>query len=372
MSLPGDVAAERLCILSTSFAGGGAERVAVNLANDFVSRGLSVDLVVLQSHGPYRSHVSPDVQVFDLGGARVRYAIPALRRYFRERRPDRLLSMVRDTNLAAALAAIGLPRAPVMFFREANTFEDLDLMPRWKAGALRVATRALYGRARRMVANSEATKRDILSIGVPGLPVDVIHNPVLARGFDAGPEPEVPHPWMADPATRVLLGAGRLDVQKDFATAIGALARLRATNPEARLVIIGEGAQRPRLEAIVRELGVADAVDLVGFVANPASYFAHADVFVLSSRWEGFGNVIVEALAAGTPVVSTDCPGGPGEILAHGVHGELVAVGDPRAMADAIRKTLEHPRDPGSLRARARDFTADRIGAQYLRTLGMT
>jgi len=182
---PGGDPTERLCILSTSFAGGGAERVAVNLANDFVSRGLSVDLVVMQSHGPYRWHLSPDVSVFDLGGARVRYAIPALRRYLLARRPGRMLSMVRDTNLAAALAAIGLRHAPVMFFREANTFEDLNLMPWWKAWVLRFATRLMYGRARRMVANSEATKRDIEAIGVPGLRIDVIHNPVLAPNFDA-------------------------------------------------------------------------------------------------------------------------------------------------------------------------------------------
>ena len=166
----------------------------------------------------------------------------------------------------------------------------------------------------------------------------------------------------------MLLGVGKLKPQKDFACLIRAFARVRATRP-VRLIVLGDGPQREALLVLARTLGVADAVALPGFVANPFAYLGRAAAFVLSSAWEGLANVVIEALACGCPVVSTDCPSGPAEILAGGKYGRLVPVGDDAALANAIAATLDAPPRQESLRDRARHFSVDRAAAQYRRVL---
>ena len=148
------------------------------------------------------------------------------------------------------------------------------------------------------------------------------------------------HPWFAPGAPPVILGAGRLTEQKDFPTLIRAFALVRKKHP-ARLMILGEGEERSKLETLVQELGLEKEVSLPGFVDNPYKYMKRAAVFVLSSRWEGFPNVLVEAMALGTPVVSTDCPNGPAEILENGKWGELVPVGETQSLASAVLRTLD-------------------------------
>jgi glycosyltransferase involved in cell wall biosynthesis len=179
------------------------------------------------------------------------------------------------------------------------------------------------------------------------------------------------HPWFAPGEPPVILAAGRLTAQKDYPTLMRAFASLRKNRP-AHLVILGEGEEHPRLQALAMELGIRADVDLPGFLDHPFPLMAHCQVLVLSSAWEGFGNVLVEALACGTQVVSTDCPSGPAEILEDGKYGRLVPVGDAVALAKAIEATLDRPYPVAMLRQRAQAFSSKDAVGQYLEALGIT
>jgi glycosyltransferase involved in cell wall biosynthesis len=176
------------------------------------------------------------------------------------------------------------------------------------------------------------------------------------------------HLWFSPGQPPVVLSVGRLVPQKDHATLLRAFSRLRAGRA-ARLVILGDGKDRKSLELLASKLGVADDVSLPGFESNPYRYMRRCAVFVLSSAWEGSGNVLAEAMACGAPVVSTDCPSGPAEILGDGKYGPLVAVGDHEALAAAIEASLDHPPPPGDLRSRADVFSSSRSADAYLKLL---
>jgi len=205
----------------------------------------------------------------------------------------------------------------------------------------------------------------ISTAGLPRERIQVIYNPVLTPQIPSMAAMPLDHPWFAPGEPPVILGAGRLRREKDFASLIRAFARLRTQRP-VRLVILGEGEERAALEALVQVLGIESVVSLPGFVENPFTYMSKATVFVISSVWEGFGNVLVEAMACGMPVVSTDCPSGPSEILEYGRYGPLVPVGDIEALAEAIGLTLENPIDAETLQRRAGNFSIDNIPDQYL------
>ena len=196
----------------------------------------------------------------------------------------------------------------------------------------------------------------------------VIYNPVVTPELYQKITEFSEHPWFAPNSPPVILGVGRLEMQKDFATLIRAFAKVQSQRP-ARLMILGEGISRPQLEALVRELGVAENVTLPGFVANPYAYMARSAVFVLSSLFEGLPTVLIEAMAAGTSVVSTDCKSGPAEILERGLYGKLVPVGDIEAMAKAIISTLDRPVDAVLLQQKAAEFSLKKSVAQYLEVL---
>ena len=178
------------------------------------------------------------------------------------------------------------------------------------------------------------------------------------------------HPWLRDPKVPVCLAAGRLCPQKDYPTLIRAFATLAETRP-LRLLILGDGPDRADLESLIRQLGLADRVALPGFAENPFSAMARAGVFVLSSAWEGLPGVLIQAMACGTPVVATDCPSGPREVLVDGRYGPLVPVGDPEALAQAIGETLDRPLGAELLKARASDFELAAVTRRYLEVLGL-
>jgi glycosyltransferase involved in cell wall biosynthesis len=233
---------------------------------------------------------------------------------------------------------------------------------------LRLAWRA-YRHAAAVVAVSRGVADHLTSrVGLAADRVVVIHNPIVFPGLTERAAVPLAEPWYGAGAPPVILGIGRLEPQKDFATLIRAVALLRRERP-VRLRILGEGPLRADLEAQVRAAGLEDAVQLPGFCANPFAEMRQAAVVVLSSIFEGFGNVLVEAMACGTAVVSTDCPSGPAEILEGGRLGPLVPVGDAEALAAAIGATLDCPPDPAALRARAEDFAVDQVVERYLAVL---
>jgi len=229
--------------------------------------------------------------------------------------------------------------------------------------------RHFYPWADAIIAVSRGIAEDLASLtGLPQERIIAIDNPILSETILTKLGEPLDHPWFAANSPPVILGAGRLVKQKDFPTLLKAFAQVRATRP-ARLMILGKGRKRTQLEALAWELGVAEDVAFPGFVPNPFPYMARAAVFVLSSAWEGLPGALVEALACGCPVVSTDCPSGPGEVLEQGKYGPLVPVKDAAALARAILSVLDAPPDRAQLRARSSVFSVERVADRYLEVL---
>ena len=242
----------------------------------------------------------------------------------------------------------------------------------WRMWLRRLPIRKLYPRIDAIIAVSEGVRQDTLAVsGVSPERVHVARNPVITPALlEAAAEPP-PHPWLEQKEIPVLLGAGRLTRQKDFPTLIRAFAKLRQTRP-CRLIILGDGRQRSELESLARELNVEQDLALPGFTANPYVYMRHADLFVLSSRWEGSPNVLTEAMALGTPVVSTDCPSGPNELLDQGRIAPLLPMGDWERLAEAMAKVLDHPMAPETLQKAVREYNAQTSAQRYLEILGVS
>ena len=330
-----------LAIFLPSLAGGGAERAMLNLARGFRDLGHAVELVVASATGPYRDDLPAGVRLIDLGSPRVIRALPGLARYLRRRRPDRLYAAMEHANLVA-LWARTLARVPtriIVSVRDSGTgpVGRRDLRQRL---CLPLARR-FYPGADAVVAVSDGTA-DIAAaeLGLARSRIAAVPNPVITPDLAARAAEPPCHPWLTDAGSPVILAAGRLTPQKDFPTLLRAFAILRARRA-ARLLILGEGPDRAALESLAASLGVAADTALPGFAANPFACMARAAAFALSSLYEGSPNVLVQALACGAPVVSTDCPSGPAEIL-HGVaQGQLVPVGDHAAMGAALEAALD-------------------------------
>ena len=321
--------------------GGGAQRVMVNLAGGFADRGYKVDLVVGSAEGHYLSQVSKDIRIVDLRVSRMVASTAPLIQYLRRERPAAMLSAMDYVNFVALWARRIARVSTTLVISEHNT---LSLAVR-HASRRRVRMRPwlmkrLYPWADRMVAVSRGVADDLaITTGLPRDRVDVIYNPVITPEIEAMAEAPLSHPWFEPRQPPVVLGAGRLTAQKDFGTLIRAFARVREHQP-ARLMILGQGPDHSELESLINRLGLDQDVLLPGFVANPYAYMARASVFVLSSRWEGLPTVLIEALFCGAPVIATDCPSGPREVLDDGRHGRLVEVGDEQTLATEMERAL--------------------------------
>ena len=379
--------------------GGGAERVMLNLASALAARGNPLDLVMGRREGHFLEEIPDTVTVVDLAIGSPRRplpalwamphvawrlgtaaltpkaewllsAVPALTAYLNRRRPAALLSALGYPNVAALLArrSGATPTRVVVSEHNHLSTSAAHARKRHERTFPNLAAR-LYPAADGIVAVSHGVADDLArTLRLPRSRITTIYNPIFRSEIAIEALARPAHAWLAPDAPPVLLGIGKLKPQKDFACLIRAFARVRATRP-VRLILLGDGPQREALLALARTLGVADAVALPGFVANPFAYLGRAAAFVLSSAWEGLANVVIEALACGCPVVSTDCPSGPAEILDGGKYGRLVPVGDDAALANAISATLDAPPSREPLRDRARYFSVDRAAAQYRRML---
>lgn len=343
----------RLALFYGRLGGGGAERMLVNLARGFAESGFPTDLVLSRAGGSHMWLVPPNVRVVDLQSPGTFQNVPKLIDYLKQERPYALLSTTHYAN-EIALWAKRLGQVPTkIIVREANHLSQLvqhqsnstygnqfryQLMP-WFA-------RAFYPWADGVVAVSQGVAEDLAKIANLSLEqIQVIYNPTITPELSQQAQKTVEHPWFAKETPPVILGVGKLHPQKDFPTLIRAFAQVRQQR-EARLIILGWGKERPKLEALAAELGLHNVVDFLDHVKNPYAYMAKAEVFVLSSAWEGLPNVLIEALAVGVPTVATDCPSGPKEILQGGQYGWLMPVADPPAMAAAILQVLEGERKP--------------------------
>lgn len=359
----------RVALFVPSMRGGGAERFVVNLTGGLIARGVAVDVLLAQAEGPLLKCLPTDARLIDLGAPRMARAVVPLARYLRRERPRVLLASMRHTTIAALAARSLAGRRTAIVARVGSAVIGTALHRGMQRALLRTLERRWYRRAACVVAVSEGVAQDVRGLlGVPTERIRVIHNPVLSEAqLLAGPD-VVGHPWFHDRAVPVVLAVARLVPEKDFPTLLRAIAAVRARRP-VRLVVLGEGSERLRLERLIAQLGIADIVELAGFVDRPLPFMAAARVLALSSLHEGFGTVLVEAMAMGTPVVATDCDGGPGEILERGRFGRLVPVGDSAAFASALEAALAATADTVALKARARRFTVERITSEYLELL---
>lgn len=361
---------ERIAFFLPSLRGGGAERVAVNLAQGITERGLPLDVVLARAEGTFLADLPPAARVVDLRAGRVLPSLGPLTRYLRRERPRVLVSSMSHANLVALWAAKLARQGTRVVVTEHNTLSQTTKRESWIAGALwPYALRTFYPWADSVVAVSRAAADDLAATsGLARDRIEVVYNPVITPGMLALARQAPDHPWLGPGQPPVVLGVGRLTPQKDFATLIRAFAEVRRRR-QARLVILGEGEERSALSALARELDLSDdCVALPGFRENALAYMANAAVFVLSSAWEGLPTVLIEALGAGTRVVSTDCPSGPREILQDGRLGALVPVGDPAALAAAVVEALDRPADTVPPEALA-PFTRDEAVEHYLRVI---
>lgn len=366
MRVVGEVAERpEIAFLLPSLRGGGAERVALDLAQEAARMGHRVDMVVLNRDGAVTDDVGAGVRLVELERRRAAFALPALVAYLRQHRPAALLSTLEHMNVLAVMAGRLAPGTRIVV-REANTVsQDLQGV---KGRFVRILMGLSYRAADAIVAVSKGVAESLVAeLGVRPDAVSVILNPVITPRVREGAQEALEHPWFGAGEPPVVLGVGRLSHQKGFDTLLRAFAQLRQGST-CRLVILGEGEERAELEALATELGIGDDVDLPGFVPNPFPYMMRCGLFVLSSRWEGLPNVLIQAMAVGAKAVATDCRSGPAEVTDGGTLAPLVPVDDVEALARAMGRAL------GETRRALPEGWCDRydlagISAEYIKAL---
>lgn len=382
--------------------GGGIERVQINLSKAFISRGHQVDLITCDSSSINLSglpdaikiiHLSPSHQLISsfysllanpghlwfkprtvlfskLRPRTIKY-LPSFVSYLKNNQPDFVFSAFTDVNLVALLA-LRIAKVPVkIVVSEHEPWTDqtgesiINSKRKWRISLSELSK--LYTEAKAIVAVSYGFAEDVASaIRLDKNRISTIYNPVISSDFFQQSKKEVDHQWLKQKDCPVVLGVGRLVYQKNFSLLIKAFSRVRKLR-STKLIILGDGKERNKLKQLVQDYNLSNEVDFPGFVDNPYAYMARADVFVLSSIVEPLGNVLVEALACGCPVVSTNCPSGPAEILDHGRYGSLVPVGDEKALAEEIISLLDNPPDRKCLQKRGLDFTVEKAAESYLK-----
>lgn len=381
--------------LSALYSGGG-EKVTLELAQELAHQSLEVDIVILQHRGAFTNMVPRNVAVVDLKAERMVEALVPLVRYLRHARPDVALATGVHTNILLILARlfsfrktrvilrVGVPLSIV--FSHYTHIKDRLLVP--------LLSRLLYRLADGVVAVSQGIADDLnKTLYLDPDRITTIYNPISIDKMKQESDKSAKHPWLTDKKIPVIVAAGRLRFQKGFDVLIKAVALLNKEN-SVRLIILGGGDGLNDLKEKAKALDVSDMLDFMGFVLKPHAFMALADVFVLSSRWEGFPNVLIEAMALGVPVVATDCVSGPREILApqsvgftpnvkqhtykapkHDAFGILVPSEDAESMAEAIKLLIndsqlrEHYKQKGHMRAK--DFSSTFIVPQYRILLGV-
>lgn len=344
---------------------GGAQKVMICLANTWHEEGHRISLSANSINGFWYDSINPAIDLVDLRARNFLTAVPALRKALVGLSPDVILSAITQANFSAVIAG-KLAGIPCVLSERHHTSSWMKYLSPTKRTVYRFLLPFLYARADARIALTIGSARDICTVAnLPTEAVCVIPNPIAKPPALLT---KVPHPWLDDAEIPVIVSIGRLASQKDFATLIQAVAELRKQRL-ARLIILGDGPLLATLSNQTRSQGLDDAVSFAGQVNNAQDYLAHAKVYALSSNFEGFPNALLEALALGVPVVSTDCPTGPREILENGKYGRLVPVGNSTALGNAIGQAIDHPDDPERLKKRAAEFDLKVISRRYLEVL---
>jgi glycosyltransferase involved in cell wall biosynthesis len=367
---PAETPQGRIAVFTATMGSGGAERSMVRLAAGLASTGRPTDLVLgCRAEDAYADELPDAVRIVRLDASRALLSLPRLVGYLRRERPVAMVSSLDYMNVIAVAARRLAGVDTRLVVNEQNTLSmESGHATQLRQRLVPTLVRHSYPRADGIAAVSAGVADDLAAVaGLPRQRVSVINNPVIVPELSQMMAQPCYHPWLVGDHPPVLLAVGRLSPQKDFECLLRAFATVRASTA-ARLLILGEGPERPRLESLVRELGLDSDVQLPGWVGNPYPYMARSDLFVLSSRWEGLPTVLIEALYCGLRIVSTDCPSGPREILDGGRFGSLVPVGDPQALAGAILGAL-HDRGPAPAEESWQQYGQQAVTEQYLAAL---
>ncbi|WP_161319949.1 glycosyltransferase [Alcanivorax sp. DP30] len=362
----------RIGIVIYSLAGAGAERVSINLAHEFAAAGHQVDFILGQAGGELFDEVPVGASCIVASQPRAGGWRSAIRGYIDQQSPDVLLAMMEGAGVLAIQAAKGRS-VPVYVVSHVHFSRHCRQSPRIKERWLMpMAARWYLPRAAGVIGVSRGVASDIQHSAKldPGR-VHSVYNPILSNDFFLKASEPVEHPWFAPDRNWLnVITVGRLAAQKDHDTLLAAIAMVNQKQP-VRLMVFGQGERRDELHALCASLDIQAIVEFSGYDPNPYKFIAGADVFVLSSRWEGFGNVLVEALACGTHVISTDCPSGPSEVLDYGVYGVLVPVNDPVRLSNAIIESDRNLIRHANLDAHLEKFMTSSVARQYLEVMGL-
>jgi glycosyltransferase involved in cell wall biosynthesis len=362
----------RIALFFPSLQAGGVQRFMLTLGAGLQSCGFAVDFVLVNASGPFLTQIPTHVRVVDLKAKGALAALPALMRYLKQEKPHTVIAAQTHINVIAVIARRFVDPNIRLVISERNHLTSASKNSSRLGDHFRpVLARLFYSSADGIIAISKNVADDLARrSGLPRQSIQVVYNPFDLTIIAEKAKASVDHSWIASNVCPVFLAVGRLETQKDYPTLLRAFATVKS-KMDARLVILGEGRLRNELLQFAQELGISNDVSFPGFADNPYAYMAKASAYVLSSAWEGFANVLVEALACQTQVISTDCPSGPSEILENGRFGRLVPVGDYQALASAMMEALQDPIPKELLITRASEFTVEKTMQAYLQAAGI-
>ncbi len=359
---------KKISLVLPNLIGGGAERLALYLADDWIKHGFSVEIVLMERSGELIPLVNPKVKIIDLGAKRIRNVIPLLYKYIKSARPNVILVGMWPLTSVSIVAWLLTKKVGNMYVIDHNQLSESVLNElNFSAFYLKYIMKFTYPFSSGIMAVSHGVKKDLCRLaGINEKNIKVIYNPA-ATGVPSNikvSNDEKKCLWGSGLQYNILT-VGSLNKQKNHELLIRAFFKI-STKLNAKLIILGEGRERTNLENLILKLELGDRVDLAGFNSNPYPWYLTADLFVLSSNWEGLPTVLIEALECGLPIVSTNCPSGPDEILENGSYGKLVPMNNINALSDAIESSLMESHDPLPLTKRAKDFTILNISRKYL------
>jgi len=364
----------KIAFFLKDMAGGGAERVALLLIEEFLKKGYAIDLLLVHKSGDYLGNIPHDVTIieaksFSKHNTRTLDTLLWIRSYIKKEKPLVVYSLMTYANIVLCAARMLLRTETKIIISEHSVFSELikNIKSPMVAFVIPQVVKRLYRCADNIVCVSAGAETDFVD-RFPKLATKTttIHNPVDIKYLERKSAERADGVSQSILQKEYIIMMGRLHPVKNYPLALRAFKKVLAKIPTLELVILGQGPEEASLKALCTELAIDQSVHFLGFQDNPFTYLQSAQALVLSSDCEGFGNVLVEAMALGVPVVSTDCPSGPREILKDGEYGMLAPVGDEDALAEVIQKTLSSPVDVAVLKKRASDFAVEKIAEQYL------
>lgn len=366
---------KKILIFIPYLTGGGAQRVVVNLLKGLAKKNYDLVLVVVSKEGPFLDKIPGKVKNIELSHNRTLLSVNELKNVYKREKPDVILSALNYANIVSVLAyKLARIKSKVIVTEHSNYSNSIRAESIIKKLVYMVLIKKTYKHADTIIAVSEGVGYDLkeaLGLKTNDYNFHVIYNPIVDEEITEKQNGKAELQKLGN--NRVVLGVGRLAKPKDFSTLIRAFSIVKPEMKNVKLIILGEGPEREMLEQLIADLGLKNDVYLPGFVDNPYAYMSKADLFVLSSRWEGFGNVIVEAMVCGLPVISTNCPSGPDEIIQDGINGVLVPVRDEQVMANNIVRVLTDNKFGNMLitnaKKRAQDFSIEKITEEYEKIL---